>query len=278
MSKEQFSDQQIVLAIQQGGEEREAVLKYLFRHERYRQQTESVVEKGGGDEKYAKLVYENCLIELDKIVRRKQYSDSSLESYFDKTSRILWCSELTSSESARGLVLNHLAKDKDLRRKIQFSVLNNSGSEEDAQDIYQNGLMLIDDHMKNGKFRGGTVKGFFYQACFNLWRNELKRKKCISLPDDGTELTVTNIDPQEVMERKERAELLKKVFNELNKRCQEVLRLRFFVIDKYSMADIARIMGLKNAQNAANALSKCRTQLRNLLMQHESAYQWIQNV
>jgi RNA polymerase sigma factor (sigma-70 family) len=278
MNREQFTDQQIFLAIQHGGEERENVIRYLFDHAGYRAKVHEVVEKGGGNKIYASLVYENCLIQLDKIVRRKQYKSASLADFLESEARIMWCRELISNSTARKTVLENLTDDKDLQGKINASVINNSGSGEDAQDIYQNGLMLIDDHMKNGKFRGGAVKGFFYQVCYNLWRNELKRHKAISLPEDGLDLTVTTVDPQEELERKEKSELLKKLFDQLSESCQKIFRLKFFVMDKYSMDEIALQMGFKNAQIAANALSKCRKHLRELLNKHKPSFEWIQQV
>lgn len=278
MSREQFTDQQIVQAIQRSGIERARVLKHLFSHPVYRSEVTEIVLKGGGNEMYTKLVYENCLIQLDKVVRRKEYKSDTLAGFFQTEARIMWCRELITNLSAREVVLNHLSSDKDLQGKIRAAVVNNSGSVEDAEDMYQNGLILIDDHMKEGKFRGGTVKGFFYQVCFNLWRNELKKKKTLPLPEDGVELSVTTIDPQKELERKEKADLLGKVFKQLGEKCQKILRLKFFVIDNFSMEEIAQHMGFKNAQIAANALSKCRKSLKELLQQHKPSFEWIRNI
>jgi RNA polymerase sigma factor (sigma-70 family) len=273
MSREQFTDQQIVQAIQVGGVERERVLKYLYDHPEYRSNVSEIVLKGGGNELYCKLVYENCLIQLDKVVRRNEYKSDTLVGFFQTEARIMWCRELITNQSAREGVLNHLSTDKALKGKIRAAVVNNSGSVEDSEDMYQNGLMLIDDHMKEGKFRGGTVKGFLYQVCFNLWRNELKKKKTLPLPDDGVELSITTIDPQKELERKEKADLLGKIFKQLGEKCQQILRLKFFVIDNFSMEEIAQQMGFKNAQTAANALSKCRKNLKELLQQHQPSFE-----
>jgi predicted DNA-binding protein YlxM (UPF0122 family) len=56
------------------------------------------------------------------------------------------------------------------------------------------------------------------------------------------------------------------------------MRLKFFVIDNFSMEEIAQQMGLKNAQIAANALSKCRKSLKELLKQHKTSFEWIRNL
>ena len=132
--------------------------------------------------------------------------------------------------------------------------------------------------MNEGKFRGGAVKGFFYQVCYNLWRNELKRNKTLPLPEDGTDLTISTLDPQEELERKERSRLLDALFNRLSESCQKILRLKFFIIDNYSLEEIAQQMGYKNAQIAANTLSKCRKRLWVLLEKQKPSFEWIRNI
>ncbi len=278
MNREQFTDQQIIQAIQQGDEDRKTVIRYLFDHLEYRTKAHEIVEKGGGDKSFARLIYENCLIQLDKVVRRKRYKSENLAQFFESEARIMWCRELISNSTARKTVLENLSSDKELHGKIRASVLSNSGSGDDAQDIYQNGLILTDEHMKNGKYRGGAVKGFFYQVCYNLWRNELKRHKAISLPEDGLDLSISTIDPQQELERKERSEMLNAVFSKLSASCQKIFRLKFLVIDQYSLDEIAKKMGFKNAQIAANTLSKCRKHLRELITQHKPSFEWIQKV
>ncbi len=278
MNREQYTDQQIVVAIQNGGEERNAVLNFLFTHSEFRETVKDTVLKAGGNDHYSQFVFENCLVQLDKIVRRRQYKSQNLVDFFDAEARTAWCRELILNQSARETVLQHLTDDDELKGKIRAAVVKNSGSDEDAKDMYQNGLMLIDDHMKEGKFRGGAVKGFFYQVCYNLWRNELKRHKAIPLPEDGFDLSVTMLDPQVELERKERVELLRQIFDELGDTCKKIIRLKFFVIDNFSMEEIAEQMGYKNAQIAANALSKCRKILRDLLSQHKHSFEWIPTI
>ena len=279
MNKEQFTDQQLLKAIRQSAEEREKAAKYLFHHEGFRSIVSEIVEKGGGNDSYETLVFENCLIQLDKLVRRNQYTANNLATFFESEARLNWSKVLISDVNARQIALNFLAIDKDLKGKIHTSIRKNSGTNEDAQDIYQNGLILINKHLQEGKFRGGAIKGFLYQVCYNLWRNELKKSKTMPLPEDGVDFSAsTFIDPQEVLEQKERAKLLDKLFEQLSESCRKLLRLKFLVIDNFSMGEISQKMGFKNAQIAANALSKCRKRLWTLLEKHKPAFEWIRSI
>lgn len=269
MSREQFTNEQLVAALRSEGEEREQALKYLFHHDQYRELVQGIVEKGGGNEKSRSLVFENCIIQLDKLVRKQAHITDNLADFFGAEAKIAWCSELIISDIARKQVLQFLAIDDELKGKIHAAVRNNSGSSEDAADIYQNGLILIEKHLKGGKYRGGAVKGYFYTVCYNLWRNELKRIKEEPSNDKGIEHSPNTIDPQKILERKEYADYLNKIFSKLGDSCRKILHLKFFIIDQYSMEEIAEKMGFKNAQIASNTLSKCRKQLWILLNNNE---------
>ncbi|GEM_PF-505043 len=274
MNKEPYSKQQLFNAILTGGNERDRALKYVFQHKHYRAMVEDIVIKGGGNEEHGKMVFNNCVILLDKLVRRKLFKTESIDEFFESEAKTDWCRELITNNKARDYVLSNITSDKELERKIHAVIVSNSGSKEDARDTYQNGLIQIDSHMKEGKFRGGAVKGFFYQVCYNLWRNELKRAKMASLPEDGFDISINTLDPQRELERKEQKILFKKIFNQLGESCQKILRLKFFIVDQYSMDEIAEIMGFKNGQIASNTLSKCRKQLWEALQQFKPTFAW----
>ncbi len=278
MNRQRYSDQQLISSIVKGGEERNQTIEYLFHHDSFQAIVTDTVVNAGGNKDYGKTVFKDCIIQLDKIVRRKKYTFPSLEQFFEQVAKQSWCRMLLTDTTARDHVISFLSVDKELKGKIKSTIVRNSGSEDDANDIFQNGLLLINDHLKEGKFRGGAVKGFFYQVCYNLWRNELKKHKMQPLPDDGMDVSVTFIDPQIELERKERAILLDQVFQQLGESCQKILRLKFLVIDQYTMEEIAVKMGFKNAQIASNTLSKCRKKLWKLLQEHKSEFSWISRV
>jgi len=132
-------------------------------------------------------------------------------------------------------------------------------------------MVYLDTNIKEGKYQGGALKGYFYHICFNLWRNELKKSKAQLIEDYQAHDPVTNTDPLIELERKERALLLNRLFEELGEQCRKIINLKYLIIDQYSMGDIAGQMGFKNAQIASNALNKCRKRLWDLLQEHKQA-------
>jgi len=60
---------------------------------------------------------------------------------------------------------------------LNWYVMNNSGSRQDAEDVFQEVVMAFIDLVKKDKFRGeSTVKTFLYSLNRHTWLNELKRR------------------------------------------------------------------------------------------------------
>ena len=92
----------------------------------------------------------------------KNYTDSEL---------------LEALRSGRGMnpVLKFLYRQNFEVLKVY--VIQNSGSEQDAEDIFQEVLVSFIELVRLEKFRGdSSVKTFLYALTRNTWLNELKRK------------------------------------------------------------------------------------------------------
>lgn len=276
-----YTEEMLVEAIRTGGSERDLALKHLYQKSDYKEIVRKTVTEAGGNDSDADMIFEDLLIEVDKLIRRREWLlQRSLPQFFEEESRQTWCSRLRANERLRGEVLGVVSSDKKLQKQIMGTIIKNGGKMEDAQDCYQNGIMLLDVQLREGKYKGGAIKGFFYQICFNLWRNESKRKKTSSLDWEEIDYSSTADSPEHMFESRERTEQLDKIFNALGESCQRILHLKFFMVDQFSMDEIAQQMGLKSAQNASNALSKCRKRLWELLneQKYEHAYLWKKNV
>lgn len=279
MNNLRYTDSLIIKDILAGDSTRDKALKYLLVKSDYPEKIKRVVEDGGGNSFQADKIMADCLILLDRKVRRFELKASDpLAEFLENAAKQFWSEELLINEDTRKNVLNLVHKDEKLKKQIYHAVTSNSGKIEDAEDCYQNGMILLDAKMKDGKYNGGAIKGFFYQLCFNIWRNELKKSKTASLEDSNKIEPMTSDDPVSILEKKEKADLLKQLFNELGDSCQKILHLKYLIIDQHSMEKIAQLMGFKNAQIASNTLSKCRKRLWELLQEHKQAVQWKNNM
>jgi RNA polymerase sigma factor (sigma-70 family) len=136
-------------------------------------------------------------------------------------------------------------------------VINNSGSEDEAKDIYQDALIVFWQKAVSGNLvLSSKISTFIYSICQNLWRKELERKSKLSSEEkDGSE--INDVD------RRERIEIINNCISQLGETCRKILNYYYF--DNMSMNDIAEKMGFANADTAKTKKYKCKKELDELI-------------
>jgi len=146
---------------------------------------------------------------------------------------------------------------------IKYLVNENSGSDEDAEDIFQDGLIIIYKKITDNQLTlTSSFKTYMYSVCRNLWLQKLNKRKVvmekisdveeyIDLPDD----IMNEISNEEV----ELHRLVQLHFLSLNEDCQKVLRL--FMKD-VSLREIGNIMGFKTEKYAKTRKYMCKEELK----------------
>ena len=91
-------------------------------------------------------------------------------------------SVISEDDIIKGIKLSKPSVFKWIKNKyypmIRQLVLMNNGTEEDAEDIFQTGVIVLWEKIKNDSFeRKSSVKTFFYSVCRNQWRKKLNEKK-----------------------------------------------------------------------------------------------------
>lgn len=190
---------------------------------------------------------------------------------------------LTSTESTqRDKALKQLLLDPVVIGKIRDLINFYKLPQIDADEILQEGLILLDDLVRTGKFRGeSSVRTFLISICKNMLRNDLKKVNRIVLKDSFTESQSADegsADAGIVIEEKtemhiQRDNVLRKLMENITDRCKEVLNLQYF--KAFSMIQIAAQRGLANAEQAKKAASQCREQLRKLILEDPSVAQFL---
>ena len=142
-------------------------------------------------------------------------------------------------------------------RMMTKLVISNSGTEEEAKDIYQEALVVFWQKAVSGNLvLTSKISTYVYSICQNLWRKELDRKKRLSNEEkDGVEYS--NYDQQE------RARIIQECINDLGETCRNVLM--FYYFDGMSMQDIADKLGFANTNTAKTKKYKCKKKLDELV-------------
>lgn len=151
--------------------------------------------------------------------------------------------------------------------RIEAMVIKNSGSVQDAFDIFQEALIVIYKKALQPGFQlTSKFYTFLYGVCNNLWKKKLVKKnpkQLINPPEEA----YSNIDLiEEVMEDEKRHQLFSEKFLELSSECQQMIRLFF---KKVRAKEIVKTMAYKNENTVIQKHHKCKKQLIKLIREDD---------
>jgi RNA polymerase sigma factor (sigma-70 family) len=124
--------------------------------------------------------------------------------------------------------------------KVVFFIKNNSGDEDQAQDVIQEVLMLLFNQAKaNTLLLTCPFDAYFFLLCKRKWLNELKKtsNKGVTINEDFASINESALELVEQTEQfDEKQQLFDTMFQKLGDKCQEVLKLSFTI---KSMEEVA---------------------------------------
>lgn len=142
-------------------------------------------------------------------------------------------------------------------RMMTRIVLTNSGTEDEAKDVFQDALIVFWQKAANGKLvLTSKISTYLYSICQNLWRKELERKSRLAHETkDGI------VEPEDDLQ--ERSQIIRHCIAELGDTCRKVLTYYYF--DGLSMDVIAERLGFSSTDTAKTKKYKCKKRLDNLV-------------
>ncbi|MCF6241818.1 MAG: sigma-70 family RNA polymerase sigma factor [Bacteroidales bacterium] len=146
---------------------------------------------------------------------------------------------------------------------VMSYVINNNGTEQDAEDIFQEALAIfltkvLEDHF----ILKSSISTYLFGICKNLnYEKNRKLKKKIDFENnflsDEDLKTIEEYHNQE-----EKYKELDKALLTSGKKCEELLELYYH--HKLSMKQIAKLLGYANEKSAKTQKYKCIEKLRKL--------------
>ena len=153
---------------------------------------------------------------------------------------------------------------KDNYGLIQNMVINNSGSEDDAKDIFQEALIVLYEKSKSGVFElNCQVRTYIYAVSKRLWLKRLQNRSRYDIIENGAEEAVT-VEDDIVQHEKRNSQfgMMEHALAMIGEPCKSLLEA--YYIGKQNMQEIAVAFGYTNADNAKNQKYKCLMRLRKL--------------
>lgn len=138
---------------------------------------------------------------------------------------------------------------------IKKFIQKNNGNKEDAEDIFQDALLVFFKRVRSGPFQlSSSLDTYLFGICKNLWLEELRRKKKVLASDT---LSASSIDESfaTTIEENKKAEKAFNAISMLGEKCRELLRM--FYYKKSNMREIAKKLGFAGEAGAKNQKYRC---------------------
>jgi RNA polymerase sigma factor (sigma-70 family) len=148
---------------------------------------------------------------------------------------------------------------------ISSFILANSGTSQDAEDIFQETVVTFIDLIKRDKFRGdASIKTFLVAIARNTWFNELKKRERSGVREQLFEKSrdTNEMDVSQYIADREVKQQFREVLNKLGEPCKQILTM--FYYDNLSMKDMLKHLPYDNEQVVRNKKYKCLQHLTGL--------------
>lgn len=145
---------------------------------------------------------------------------------------------------------------------VKKFIVANGGSSHDAQDIFQDALIIFTRKLQDNAFeQKAQATTYLYGICRLLWKAHCrKQQRSLALSADFSEFI--SIDEAEVnIEHEQKVKTAERALDALGAKCLQLLTL--FYYQGKSMLDISKAMGFASEKLAKNQKFKCLEKARN---------------
>lgn len=162
-------------------------------------------------------------------------------------------------------------------KKVRNYIIKNSGNKEEADDIFQEAIMIFFLKVKQGEFEENhSIDGFIYTIARNMWINKAKRharhrayeaQVLKENPFDDEDQLTSMLD-------REKSAAMESLFNRLEENCRKILK--YAIYDRLSMREISVKMGHKNEKVSKAQHYRCKQYLARMVKENKHILEILQ--
>lgn len=140
---------------------------------------------------------------------------------------------------------------------VKKLIIRNSGTSEDAEDIYQEALIILIRKVTSTEFElTSSLDTYLYSICRFLWSEQLRKKsKTITVEFDAEKATVLLSDLETLHKTELETKMAENAFQLLGQKCKQLLQL--FYVKKMAFKEIAIKMDYHTEKVAKNQKYRC---------------------
>ena len=148
---------------------------------------------------------------------------------------------------------------------IRYLVKNNQGTEEDARDVFHDGIMIIIENARKPDFKlKSAFKTYLYSVCRNVWYANVRKRTDFDKFKDYEQYIDVSATVEEKQKTEDQLSLIDACIERLGEPCKSLL-LGFYHFRK-SMQTLAEDLGYSNADHAKSQKYKCLQRLKKLAL------------
>lgn len=146
-------------------------------------------------------------------------------------------------------------------------ICSNSGTEQEAKDIYQEAVIAFYEKARQEHFTlSCKIKTYLYAICRRLWLKRLmEKRRFIGNIEEAETFVEIEEELVDIEEKEKRFERMGEALSGLGEPCRSIME--DFYIHDLSMEDISAKFGYTNADNAKNQKYKCLQRLKKLFFE-----------
>lgn len=147
---------------------------------------------------------------------------------------------------------------------IKSLIINNSGNEDDAKDVFQESLIVLYEKLKQGHFELNCKIGtYLYSVARRLWLKRLQQQKIFHLQVEVAENQIVVDDDLALHSEKDQEfKAMTSAIHSLGEPCKGLIEA--YYLQKKNMQEIAEMFGYTNTDNAKNQKYKCLMRLKKI--------------
>lgn len=145
-------------------------------------------------------------------------------------------------------------------------VVNNSGTEEEAKDVYQEAIIHFYERLSQAEFElTCKIKTYLYAVCRKLWLQRLAQRNRFVRIEEGEQVADVEQSVNEMETKEKDFSLMGQSLDKLGEPCRSILE--DYYLRSLTMDEITEKFGYTNSDNAKNQKYKCLQRLKKFFFE-----------
>ena len=155
-----------------------------------------------------------------------------------------------------------LVKLYKYQSKVVSLIKSRGGSKEDAQDVFQDALLILCKNVWKGDFvLTAKLDTYLYGVCYNLWRT-ISKAKGKTITDENLDFPMDD-EMEELLAHELKLKKVEQILQKLGDPCLQLLTLFYYKAKK--IKEIVKQMGYKSENSVKVQKYKCMERAKKMI-------------